>query len=249
MSAPASVLAGNYHTLLRVMHERARPRAYLEIGVFHGASLRLALPSTRAIGVDPRPSIDGPLPRGFSVFAETSDAFFARPDVAAITGSIDVAFIDGLHLYEQALRDFVNLEPLMNPGGVILVHDCYPPHLESAGRTMTPGCWAGDVWKLLFILAEHRPDLTITVSNVGPSGIGIVTGLDPISRVLADGFDDIVADYADLPFQWWPETRGTTFADVADQFPVFRPRRIGDVTHELRRKLGTLRRVVRNRIR
>jgi predicted O-methyltransferase YrrM len=38
--------------------------------------------------------------------------------------SIDLAFIDGDHTYEGALKDFRAIYPLMKKGGVILAHDC-----------------------------------------------------------------------------------------------------------------------------
>lgn len=38
--------------------------------------------------------------------------------------SIDLAFIDGDHSHEGALKDFRNVYPLMKNGGVILAHDC-----------------------------------------------------------------------------------------------------------------------------
>jgi hypothetical protein len=38
--------------------------------------------------------------------------------------SIDLAFIDGDHSYEGALKDFRNIYPLMKKGGIILAHDC-----------------------------------------------------------------------------------------------------------------------------
>ncbi len=185
------------------------------------------------------------MPRRWSVYAETSDAFFARPDVAAITGPIDIAFIDGLHYYEQALRDFAHVERLMAPDGVVLFHDCLPPDAESAGRTVTPGCWAGDVWKVIPILAEHRPDLAITVAAAAPSGLGIVTGLDASSRVLDEHFDEIVGQYADVPFAPWPQVRRGTWSELGDLFPEYRGVQVRD---ELYRKARTMRTVVRRRL-
>jgi predicted O-methyltransferase YrrM len=38
--------------------------------------------------------------------------------------SIDLAFIDGDHTHEGALKDFRKIWPLMKKGGVILAHDC-----------------------------------------------------------------------------------------------------------------------------
>ena len=40
--------------------------------------------------------------------------------------SIDLAFIDGDHTYEGALKDLDTVLPKMKKGGVILCHDCRP---------------------------------------------------------------------------------------------------------------------------
>src|SRR5262249_35674270 len=101
----------SYAQLLERLHRHLRPRTYVEIGVETGAPLRLAQPGTRAVGVDPRPVIGFPLPDGARVFTESSDDFFARRDVRAELGGlpVELAFIDGMHHFEYALRDFMNL--------------------------------------------------------------------------------------------------------------------------------------------
>ena len=46
-----------------------------------------------------------------TIYELTSDEFFARYDLSELLGGpVELAFIDGLHLFEQVLRDFVNLE-------------------------------------------------------------------------------------------------------------------------------------------
>src|SRR5205823_2040722 len=102
----------DYQTLLRRTHELLRPRSYLEIGVETGETIRLVNPETIAIGIDPAPQVQERLPPNVRVFQATSDEFFARHDVAQEFGGrpIDLAFIDGMHLFEFVLRDFINVE-------------------------------------------------------------------------------------------------------------------------------------------
>src|SRR5438034_3091673 len=104
----------DYFQVLQRIHGHLRPRTYIEIGVEAGKSLRLVLPGTVALGVDPEPAVAFPLPPNVRVFAETSDDFFARHDVRAELGGlpVDLALIDGMHHFEFALRDFMNLERL-----------------------------------------------------------------------------------------------------------------------------------------
>lgn len=100
----------DYFALLAQIHTHLRPRTYVEIGVFKGESLRLALSTTQAIGIDPEPRLMAPPGPTQRVFAETSDRFFATHDLAAELGGlpVDLAFIDGMHHFEFALRDFIN---------------------------------------------------------------------------------------------------------------------------------------------
>ena len=81
---PATDAGADYCTWLQRFHEVLQPKTYLEIGVSRGASLSLAGPPTRAIGVDPEPMISFPFKTETHVFCETSDAFFAQRKAAVI---------------------------------------------------------------------------------------------------------------------------------------------------------------------
>src|SRR3972149_10259228 len=113
----------SYFDVLARIHEHMRPGNYLEIGVAAGQSLRLALPGTLVLGVDPSPQIQGPLGPRQRLFAETSDHFFAHRDVIAELGGerVDMAFVDGMHRFEFALRDFANIDRLSRPDTVVLI--------------------------------------------------------------------------------------------------------------------------------
>jgi predicted O-methyltransferase YrrM len=49
----------------------------------------------------------------------------ARESLRA-AGGVDVAFIDGDHGVEGATRDFWAVEPVLNTGGYVILHDTYP---------------------------------------------------------------------------------------------------------------------------
>ena len=185
-----------YYGLLRRVHELRRPALYVEIGVHEGHSLAFVQPGTRVVGVDPEPKITDP-PAAATIVAQTSDDFFADPQ--ALRGeTIDLAFADGLHHWEQTLRDVANLERHASPDGVILIHDCNPIDEVTAARERTTAVWSGDVWKTVVALRRFRPDLSVVTADVGPTGLAIVTQLDPTNRVLFDRFDEIVNDIDQL---------------------------------------------------
>lgn len=186
-----------YLDVISALHSHLLPRTYLEIGVSTGDSLRLARPETRAIGIDPEPNVSAPLGAHTTIHAVTSDDYFAKHDVSADLGGlpVDLAFIDGMHRFEFALRDFVNIERHSSSRSTILIHDCYPANRLSAERERRTVFWSGDVWRLVLILKKYRPELSVNVIATGPTGLGLVRGLDPTSSVLADRMDEIVAEF------------------------------------------------------
>lgn len=169
-----------YIDFFRGLQQRLQPRSYLEIGVRWGDSLSAsAVPS---IGVDPRPDLRVDLPASTEVFSETSDDFFRNPTERLSRfpgGKIHLAFIDGMHLYEFALRDFVNVERHALPGSVVLFDDMLPRFSTEASRRRKTVEWTGDVWKVLFTLRERRPDLSLLQVATEPTGMLIALALDP----------------------------------------------------------------------
>ena len=193
-----------YYDLLARIHRDLMPRTYVEVGVRSGESLQLCLPATLKVGIDPAGDIRCPFePETTAIFRTTSDAFFAAHDVRAILGGkpVELAFIDGMHLFEFALRDFVNLEPACKPDSVILIHDCLPIDAVTSARERTTTVWTGDVWKVVLVLKRFRPDLHVVTSDVGPSGLAMITNLDPVSQVLRGQLDAIVEEYVSLSYE------------------------------------------------
>jgi Methyltransferase domain len=174
------------HEFLEGLHEKTRPRTYLEIGIRTGTSL--ALSRSRSIAVDPRFVIDKPIHCDVQVVKATSDDFFAGD--APLTHfdgvPVDLAFIDGMHLSEFALRDFINIEPWMADTGVVVLDDVLPRNALEAARDRKTESWAGDVYKVVEILRRRRPDLVVLLLNTANTGTAVVLGFDQASTVLKD---------------------------------------------------------------
>ena len=200
----------HYRTCLTRLHEILKPSAYLEIGSFHGDSQKLAKCAT--IAVDPQFQLEYRVPgdsqSALCLFQMRSDQFFKSYDPRAILGKpIDFAFLDGMHLLECLLRDFIHTERGCHSRSIIALHDCVPLDLYMAGRTVGdmkrralsvhPTWWTGDVWKILLIFRQYRPDLTVEVLNAPPTGLVLVRGLDPNSGVLADHENEIIDRFRD----------------------------------------------------
>lgn len=172
---------------------------YAEIGTSRGRSLGPV--SASSVAIDPKFRISTNVigkKEACLFFQMTSDRFFERYDLKTLLGGpIDLAFLDGMHLFEYLLRDFLNMEKHCSPGSLIFMHDCMPRSFEMTARQQCPGAWTGDVWKVVPILRQYRPDLAVHLLDCRPTGLVMVTKLDPASRILENKYDEIVAQFAE----------------------------------------------------
>lgn len=157
------------HTVRRIDFLRGLNGAsrYLEVGVFKGDTF-LNLEMDEMVAVDPVIRFD--TTQSFrnkrEFFAMPSDEFF---DSAASDRHFDIIFLDGLHTYDQTLRDLMNALLCAHPRSFILIDDTVPNDLYSAMRNPSlaiqlrrnsyfgppekmNGCWHGDTYKVLFYI-------------------------------------------------------------------------------------------------
>jgi hypothetical protein len=199
----------------RALEGRAKP-IYLEIGVSRGAAFRRVI-ADQKIAVDPAFKLSArsrrladSRARATHYFETTSDAFFANETTFLEQHRIDVALIDGLHTYEQVVRDVENTVRYLRDDGIIFLHDCNPA-LAVIGRPaasyadflaqqtgpLVIGVWSGDVWKAIVHLRSTRPDLQIAVLKCD-LGVGIVRKGSPESRLAYSPAQIAKLNYADL---------------------------------------------------
>jgi hypothetical protein len=168
---------------------------YLEIGVSRGGSFR-PIRARAKWGVDPAYSLrrrelwkyrlaSAIGWKEVRLFRMTSDDFFQAKGRFLARRGIDVALLDGLHSYDQTLRDVLHTLEHLKPGGLIFLHDCNPITPEAAlpaesydafVQTQPPGWrgdWNGDVWKVIVHLRSLRDDLETIVLDCD-YGVGIV---------------------------------------------------------------------------
>jgi hypothetical protein len=214
----------DYLHVLSLLHAHLRPQSYLEVGTQAGASLSLA--KCASIAIDPQFMLATDVVLGKPcclLFQMTSDQFFGRHDPRKLLGApIEMAFLDGLHIFEFLLRDFLNVERCCERESVVLVHDCLPTdsHIARrlpadmawASRSPYPEWWAGDVWKVVPALRAYRTDLKFYAFNASPTGILAVTNLDPGSQILGDNYSKIVEEFGTASF--------ASFADFLDGLTV-----------------------------
>ncbi len=189
-----------YLHVLSAIETRRNVQRYLEIGSRSGASIARVGCSYAA--VDPEFAINADVfntSAQMMFFQQTSDDFFASGVLKSMGWVPDFAFIDGMHLFEFALRDFMNAEKLMEPGGVICLHDVCPFNYEMTtrddGALERISAWTGDVWKVVAALLDVRPDLQVDVVAAAKTGLACVSQLDPNNRALDENYDALLAKY------------------------------------------------------
>lgn len=204
-----------YLEWLQWLHNHLKPATYLEIGVETGQSLRFAQEGTKAVGVDPEIRITYSQECWIKLFRQTSDDFFAHHDLQKVFDGapLDFAFIDGLHTFDQALKDFVNIESHSHEGTVVAFHDIYPTATVTAARNRQSIFWLGDTWKVVLILKELRPDLCIFTVPTYPSGLTLVTKLNRAAALSAEAVELAIA-------RWMQEDLGSYLDEIRNHLNV-----------------------------
>jgi Methyltransferase domain len=203
----------------QALRGRSEP-VYLEIGVSRGSAFRRITADTK-IAVDPAFKISAPnyrraetTARETRYFELTSDAFFATQSELLERHGVDVALIDGLHTYEQALQDVDNVLPYLREDGIIVMHDCNPTNrmvafpansyeeFRAQNRLWdllwaTLPAWSGDVWKAIVHLRSTRDDLQVAVLKCD-FGVGLIRKGKPESTLSYSPAQVDALSYADL---------------------------------------------------
>lgn len=212
----------HYLKTLKYIHQEIKPTNYLEIGVRQGNSLKLSQCPT--IAVDPDPDFDLGRFENTDFFESTSDFFFENNEDAINNQGIHLAFIDGMHLCEFVLRDFINIEAHSNENTMVVIDDIFPNHEVQADRERKSRVWTGDVWKMLLCFKRFRADLKLTMLDTAPTGLLIVTGLNSMNKYLVNQYNPIVnqlkamdiSDYSGLILG-----RQEAISPLSDQFLEF----------------------------
>jgi hypothetical protein len=193
------------HTFLSELHRLVQPRSYLETGIQKGLSL--ALSRVPSVGIDPEFAIDQELATDVHLVRCGSDEFFARPEPLAHLPEpvVDLAFIDGMHLAEYALRDILAVERFTTAGSVILVDDALPRDVATTRRLrIGRERWTGDVYKVIGALRTLRPDLVVIEVDTAGTGTLLVLCPDAGRDGVLEGYDEwlawaVVPDPQDVP--------------------------------------------------
>ncbi len=153
--------------------------SYLEIGCQSDVNFSKIIIKNK-IGVDPQSG---------GTHRMTSDDFFKQNK-----SIFDLIFIDGLHVYEQVLKDIENSLKVLKDNGVILIHDCLPAKIWHQTIPQTHSSWNGDVWKSI-VKSRTRKDID-TYTIEADQGLGLI-----LKRKNKDLLIDKIENFKNLKFR------------------------------------------------
>lgn len=146
----------NRTDIINMLIEKFNYQSYLEIGLCDPEGNYLNVHCRHKECVDPYETnigadfIDNDLKHYIETYIltykMTSDKFFS---IISEDKKYDIIFIDGLHTEEQVGRDIINSFKHLNPGGLLVVHDCLPYNKEAQEEERTTEIWNGSVWKVI----------------------------------------------------------------------------------------------------
>ena len=146
--------------------------SYLEIGCDQDENFS-QISIKNKIGVDPKSG---------GTHRMTSDTFFINN-----TQTYDLIYIDGLHTYEQTIKDIKNSLKYLNQNGTIVLHDCLPKKIWNQIVPRMYGHWNGDVWKAIVEARTWKNINTFTI--IADHGLGVIQKKDN-SNILLEEIDN-----------------------------------------------------------
>lgn len=156
----------NHSDLVTELVKQLNCSTYLELGVYDGTTLsKVNNYVDRLISVDIK---DIRKEKVGEFHLTTTDNFFE-----SFTDKVDVVFIDADHNFESVKKDFNNSIKLLNPLGMIILHDTDPYKEEY----LAPN-FCGDSYKMIDWLRENYPELDVITLPITEAGLTLVKRRD-----------------------------------------------------------------------
>ena len=162
--------------LIHLVSRRLNLVNYLELctpttGNYYGEIKRWRFNTARRLMYNCPKGFDDGLPVDFKILG--FDIGDAIEKLKADPNKVDICLVDGWHTYDYAIRDLTCAYELLADGGVLVVHDCFPPTELMASPVWIPGSWCGVVYKAFLDFVLARNDLDYRTVNLD-YGCGII---------------------------------------------------------------------------
>ncbi len=161
--------------------------SYLELGC-RGNTTFNQVRCARKVGVDQNPG---------GTLTMSTDEYFAKH-----RETYDIIFVDAGHTHAQAMRDVQSALKVLNPGGAVVMHDCWP---YSPGFEGKNGEASGTVWRAYVhlrtdpevdaVCGDYDHGVAILMKRANPSPL---SGLPAMDDLTYDDLERNIVSWLDL---------------------------------------------------
>lgn len=169
------------YDIINALIKKFNYKSYLEIGtqMRHACFDKIECKYKVCVDPDPKAKAD---------HIETSDQFFASAKDTSVSfqkPKFDIIFVDGLHHWDQVIKDINNSLEFLSENGSIVVHDCNPKERIHQIVPRISKIWNGDVWIAWIKLRKERDDLDMFVVD-SDYGCGVIRRGEQLSPIYMD---------------------------------------------------------------
>ena len=151
-----------HHNFICAIARAICAKSYLELGLYKGTTFSAVAPFVeKCVGVDTKNYFT---PQKGIVHTMTTEEFFRRN-----TDTFDLIFIDADHSFAAAQNDLLSSLNVLNPHGVVVLHDTDPTKVEFLDFG-----YCGDSYRIVDWIYECRADLDVMTFPVGDPGLSMV---------------------------------------------------------------------------
>ena len=143
-----SPFANTIHKIINDLYE------HLELGLNCGTNFNSLL-------IENKKSVDISFSDVIPTYLMTTNQFFEENK-----DKFDIIYIDADHEYNQVIKDYNNSVECINKGGIIFLHDLYPPNEE---HTKPELCY--NSYKILNYFIENNYNIIINLDDYGACSV------------------------------------------------------------------------------
>jgi hypothetical protein len=148
-----SKYANTIHKIVNDLYENSDIN-YLELGLNCGTNFTSLL-------IENKKSVDIKFESVMPTYLMSTDFFFEQNKE-----KFDLIYIDADHEYNQVIKDFNNSIDCIKEGGIIFLHDLYPPDEQ---HTQTHLCY--NSYRILNYFAENNYDIIVNLDDFGACSV------------------------------------------------------------------------------
>ena len=208
------------HVLINALIQISAAKSYLEIGVQRGVTFKQVRAPFK-VAVDPKFLFEPiAVPGVEEYYPCSSNEFFEKNGES----EFDVVFIDGLHTFEQSLRDLVNALTICHKRSLIVLDDTMPldwaaslPKMKDSFFVRTERgeenrSWMGDVYKTVAFVSEFMPTLHYATIR---GGHGMTVMWQGSRRKIQKGWT--ISEIAGADYLWFLSNKSVMNVMTLDQ--------------------------------